>query len=94
MDSLLFENGTQSRAAYQPFSDSKVPTGISKQRRERPVVMGSTERRIACLRIAAAQLKRFDKDERPTSADDLINYADELSGWAYRGERTTERGNG
>ena len=55
------------------------------------MVMGSTERRIACLRIAAGQMKRFDKDETAPSADDLIEYADKLSEWAYRGERTYER---
>ena len=49
--------------------------------------MGSTERRIACLRIAAAQKKRFDKSEEAPSAYELIDYAEILSDWAYVGER-------
>jgi hypothetical protein len=53
--------------------------------------MGSTERRIACLRIAAGQMKRFDKAESAPSADELIEYADTLSEWAYRGERTLDK---
>jgi hypothetical protein len=57
-------------------------------------VMGSTERRIACLRIAASQLKRFDKTEKAPSANQLLEYADRLSAWAYRGERINEGSDG
>ena len=55
------------------------------------MVMGSTERRIACLRIAAGQMKRFDKAEDAPSAPELIEYAEQLSDWAYRGERTFDK---
>ena len=57
-------------------------------------VMGSTERRIACLRIATTHLKRIDKTEEAPTARGLIEYADQLSAWAYRGERTNEGSDG
>ena len=58
------------------------------------MMMGSTERRIACLRIASGQMKRFDKSETAPSARALIEYADQLSDWAYRGERFNEGSDG
>ena len=51
------------------------------------IMMGSTERRIACLRIAAQMNKRMDKSDPVPTADDLIAYAGKLEQFAYRGER-------
>lgn len=51
-------------------------------------LMGSTERRIACLKIAAAMNKRMTKEDPVPPVDALINYASALEQYAYRGERT------
>jgi hypothetical protein len=52
------------------------------------MIMGSTERRIACLKIAAAMNKRMTKEDPITSVDALIKYATALEEYAWRGERT------
>ena len=49
-------------------------------------LLGSTERRIACLKIAAAMNKRMTKEDPIVSVDALIEYAHALSEFAYRGE--------
>lgn len=49
-------------------------------------MMGSTERRVAALRIAASMLRRMTKDDPVVTAEDLIEYAEKLSEFAYRGE--------
>ena len=50
------------------------------------MLMGSTERRIACLKIAAAMNKRMTRDDPIPSADGLIEYAEKLEQYAYLGE--------
>ena len=50
------------------------------------MMMGSTERRIACLKIAAAMNKRMTKEDPIVSVEALIEYAHSLSEFAYRGE--------
>jgi len=51
--------------------------------------MGSTERRVACLRIAAQMNKRMDKAEEAPTADELIEYASKLELFAYNGKKGT-----
>ena len=49
-------------------------------------LMGSTERRVACLRIAASMLRPRAKDVDPPTAEELIKYSAKLDNYAYRGE--------
>lgn len=48
--------------------------------------MGSTERRIAALRIAASMKRRMAKEDPVPTAEALIAYAVKLEQYAYRGE--------
>lgn len=50
-------------------------------------LLGSTERRIACLKIAASMLRRITKEDEAPTVGALIKYATELEQYAYRGER-------
>jgi hypothetical protein len=52
------------------------------------MIMGSTERRIACLKIAAAMNRRMTKEDPITGVEALINYASALEQYAWRGEHT------
>ena len=44
------------------------------------MMMGSTERRIACLKIAAAMNKRMTKEDPIVSVEALIEYAGTADG--------------
>lgn len=48
--------------------------------------MGSTERRIACLKIAAAMSKRMTKEDPIPEAEELMLYAAKLEQFAWSGE--------
>lgn len=48
--------------------------------------MGTTERRIAALKIAAAMLKRLSREDPIVTAEELIKYAGKLQDFAYRGD--------
>ena len=50
------------------------------------MTFGSTERRIAALRIAASMIRPRSKEDSIPSADTLIEYAVKLEQYAYRGE--------
>ena len=59
------------------------------------MMMGSTERRIACLKIAAQMNRRVTRDDPVMTSADLIAYAEALSEFAYRGEgRSADLTNG
>ena len=49
-------------------------------------MIGSTERRLVCLKIAASMNRRVTKEDRVMPAQDLIKYATVLERYAYRGE--------
>ena len=49
-------------------------------------MMGSTERRVAALRIAAQMNRRMTKEDPVPTAETLIEYAAKLEEFAYRGE--------
>lgn len=48
--------------------------------------MGSTERRLACLKIAASMTKRVTKEDVAPSAEELMLYAAKLEQFAWHGE--------
>lgn len=50
------------------------------------MIMGTTERRIAALKIAAAMLKRLSREDPIVTAEELIKYAGKLQDFAYRGD--------
>ena len=54
------------------------------------MMMGSTERRIHALKIAASMNRRMSKDDPIPTAEELIEYAGKLSVFAYRGEGKDE----
>lgn len=54
------------------------------------MLMGPTERRIACLKIAASMNRRITKEDHVPSANSLTAYAAELEQYAYRGERRND----
>jgi len=51
------------------------------------MLMGSTEQRLACLKIAASMLKRITKEDDAPSAVELVEYAVVLEAYSRRGER-------
>jgi len=51
------------------------------------MLMGSTERRVACLKIAASMLRRITKEDEAPTVGELIAYATQLEQYAYRGEK-------
>ena len=50
------------------------------------MTMGSTERRIQCLKIAAAMTRRMSKEDPVTDAETLMLYAAKLEQFAWHGE--------
>ena len=48
--------------------------------------MGSTERRLACLKIAASMTKRMTKEDPAPAAEELMLYAAKLEQFAWHGE--------
>ena len=51
-------------------------------------LLGSTERRLHSLKIAASMLRRMGTEDPVPTAEQLIVYAHKLSEFAYRGEKT------
>ncbi len=58
------------------------------------MLMGSTERRIAALRIAAQMNKRMRVEDPVPTAEELVEYAKVLEVYAYRGEERNGNGVG
>ena len=52
--------------------------------------MGSTERRIACLKIAAAMNKRMTKEDPVVEAEELMLYASKPEQYSWSGEFTNK----
>ncbi len=50
------------------------------------MAMGSTERRIQCLKIAASMTRRMSKEDSVTDAETLMLYAAKLEQFAWHGE--------
>ncbi len=50
------------------------------------MTMGSTERRIQCLKIAASMTRRMSKEDPVTDAETLMLYAAKLEQFAWHGE--------
>lgn len=50
------------------------------------MTMGSTERRINCLKIAASMTRRMSKEDPVTDAETLMLYAAKLEQFAWHGE--------
>jgi len=48
--------------------------------------IGSTERRIQCLKIAASMTRRMSKEDPVTDAETLMLYASKLEQFAWHGE--------
>lgn len=51
------------------------------------MLMGSTEQRLVCLKIAASMMRRVTKDDEVPTAETLVDYARELEAYSRRGER-------
>ncbi len=58
------------------------------------MMKGLADRRLDCVKVAASQLKRMHRKGEPPSADDLIDYAEQLHEWTYTGRRLHERSEG
>ncbi len=50
------------------------------------MTMGSTERRIQCLKIAASMTRRMSKEDPVTDAETLMLYAAKLEQFSWHGE--------
>ena len=55
-------------------------------------LMGSTEQRLAVLKISAQMNKRLTKEDPVPTADTLIQYAKELEGFIKRGWKAGDTG--
>lgn len=53
--------------------------------------MGSSERRIACLKLAASMQRRITKEDEAPTAAQLVEYAKELDCWAFHGRTVAEQ---
>ena len=52
--------------------------------------MGSTERRIQCLKIAAQMNRRMAKEDPVPSAEEIMLYAAKMEQFAWKGEFTNK----